>query len=163
MIFLCVHGGCRCFAASRTTHDPADFFKLLRIAQGIPYFLKGVRFHELPTGSCGCRSNLSDDITEHIIADILVLAVNHGTQCTGRHAVQTRRSLFLAGILRCIYPESLTDSVFLLLCHCTVHFILNYNFPATFFSFRRMSPFSWSNVMLLISFVTLPAENCSGS
>jgi len=24
----------------------------------------------------------------------------------------------------CIYPESLTDIIFLFLCHCTVHFIL---------------------------------------
>ena len=123
MILLCVHGGCRCFATSRTTHDPADFFKFLRIAQGIPYLLKGVRFHELPTGGRSCRGYLRDDIAEHIITDTLILAVNHGTQCPGRYAVQTCRSLFLAGILCCIYPESFTDTVFLLLCHCTVHFI----------------------------------------
>ena len=113
-MLLEVNTGGGTLATTGLAGHPGNIAPALRVREYSRDLLVSTRLHDLPAGSA-YTTDLRGDITEHLVADILITAVQDIAHSTHTDSLQTTRGLRLARILRHVSPEALTDGVLLLL------------------------------------------------
>ena len=103
----------RRLSASGLADHPRHVAPALGVIQHIAYFLISGRFHDLPAGFDLSAAYLRGDLAEHIVRNILILAVHDTADRADTGVLQAARCLVLARIFGDIGAKALADHVFL--------------------------------------------------
>ena len=118
LMLLEVNTGGGTLATTGLAGHPGNIAPALRVGEHSRDLLVSAGLHDLPAGSA-YTTDLRGDITEHLVADILITAVQDIANSAYTDSLQAARSLRLARVFRHVSPEAFTDGV--LFFHCNFH------------------------------------------